>query len=292
MTATTGRPRSTTVAVGGGERVHVRVWRARQADPARPVLFALHGWTDSGEVFAPLASAVSQRWHVVAPDAPGHGGTPWRHTGRYDVSDHVRFARAALVALPRLLTLGTRPRPPVVVYGHSMGGLTAARLAAACAATPHAPAQLVLEDPAGTSGRRAPTSASGLAWIPPLHALSQTELDRRSRELNHGWPEAEHPVWAASLREFDPATLEVPLAWGPPLLDALAETRCPVTFVVGRTERGGIVTARSASACARACRAGAELTTLDVGHSPRRESPEIVTALVAGVLGRHEGALT
>lgn len=290
MTEAAGASREADVAVPGGGRVHVRWWRARRADPRRPVLLALHGWTDSGEDYESVAQVLRQRWHVVAPDAPGHGGTAWGGGDRADVTDHVRFADAALRAVPRLLGL-REPGPAVVLLGHSMGGLTAARLSAARAHDARAgatPVALVLEDPAGTAPRRLPTSASGRAWIPALRRLDEAALVERSRELNGDWSETDHRTWARSLKSFDESTLDVPLTWGPPLVEALAECPLPVTLVVGRASRGGIVSTRAAMVAAAACRSGAEVHVLDAGHSVRREARELFLSLVAGVLGSAE----
>ncbi|MFC7586169.1 alpha/beta fold hydrolase [Nonomuraea antimicrobica] len=84
-----------------------------------PVL-ALHGHFGRGRAFAALAESLAPRHRVIALEQRGHG-----HSGRGDgdfspdayVADAADFLRG--------LGLG-----PVVVLGHSMGGVTAFRLAA------------------------------------------------------------------------------------------------------------------------------------------------------------------
>src|SRR3954454_16530414 len=79
-----------------GPKGSVRRARRRRGEAGWPVLLAFHGCTDSGEVFGPLAQALGRGWTVVAPDAPGHGGTPWRGGRRYVMDDQVPAGVAVL----------------------------------------------------------------------------------------------------------------------------------------------------------------------------------------------------
>lgn len=97
-----------------------------------PVVFlhgVLRGWRD----FAPLYPAVQPRWQPMAVDFRGHGQSA-RAAGKYRVIDYVDDALAVLANLGE----------PAVVYGHSLGALTAA---AAAAKAPKSVRALVLEDP-------------------------------------------------------------------------------------------------------------------------------------------------
>jgi lipase len=265
----------TRTVAGPDGPVQVRTWAA---DRPGPVLVALHGWTDSGEVFAPLAGALARRWTLVAPDAPGHGGTPWRPADRYRVAEHVPAVLTVLDALPRLV-----PAPgPLVLLGHSMGGLTAARVAAA---RPAEVARLVLEDPACATPRRSPSTPRTRDWLAGLQAGSHDDRVGRSRRENPGWPDAEHGPWARSKAETDPAHLAVPSVWGEPLIVALALVRCPVLLVRGDPAQGGIVSRTAAAHCAGACAGGCEVLPLPVGHNPRREAPELFVRSLVKVLG-------
>ncbi|MFF4604494.1 alpha/beta fold hydrolase [Streptomyces sp. NPDC001339] len=82
-------------------------------------LVALHGAFGRGAIFAGLAEELGSRVRVIAPDQRGHGLSD--HTDSYTredfVEDAVRFVEHLGVA-------------PVVVLGHSLGGITAYQLAA------------------------------------------------------------------------------------------------------------------------------------------------------------------
>ncbi len=250
--------------------MQVRSWPAPAEGPApvqpRPTLLAFHGWTDSADVFGPLAAVLDGRWPVVAPDAPGHGGTPLRD-GPFVIADHLTSAAAVLDALPRLAGAGHRS---VVALGHSMGALTAARLAAA---RPDRVRGLILEDPARTTLRRSGSSAGMRSWLGGLRAGDHASRIAWVRANHPDWPEAELEPWVRSKEHVDLAHLERPADWGEPLPALLSEVHCPVLIIRGEPSRGGIVSRTAAHRCAAACPGGAQVLALDAGHSPRRERP-------------------
>src|SRR5215208_3962686 len=83
------------------------------------VLLALHGHLSEGLSFTDLARELAPDWRVVAPDQRGHGDSD--RTTDYSREGYVADA----VTLLDRLGLG-----PVVVLGHSLGGLNAYQLAA------------------------------------------------------------------------------------------------------------------------------------------------------------------
>ncbi len=89
---------------------HVTRW-------GRSSVVAVHGGTPGGgaEAFA-AQRPLSQRWQLVLPDRPGHGGTP--EQGRED------FERDAHLLAPLLSAAGSH------LVGHSYGGIVAIYLAA------------------------------------------------------------------------------------------------------------------------------------------------------------------
>lgn len=77
--------------------------------PGRPVLVALHGFLGTGENWSELAERIGERFHILAPDLPGHGRT---------ISRPADFAQAAewLEEWARRLKLATAH-----LLGYSMG---------------------------------------------------------------------------------------------------------------------------------------------------------------------------
>ena len=263
----------------------VRRARRRRDESGRPVLLAFHGWTDGGLVFSPLAEALGRRWTVVAPDAPGHGGTPWRpppdRRAAYRLDDQVDLGVAVLDALP---TLHGR-HSPVVTLGHSMGAIPAAGVAAA---RPGGVRHAVLEDPVRATlraGRRQDRRRRRLQLLQALDLDARVAL---ARAEHPDWADDELGPWAWAKEDVDVAHLRVPADWGEPMVARLSDLRCPVTLIRGAPARGGLVSAASARRVAAMCRAGCEVVALDAGHSVRREARTPFAATLAAVLSRYE----
>ncbi|MCC5862887.1 MAG: 2-succinyl-6-hydroxy-2,4-cyclohexadiene-1-carboxylate synthase [Gammaproteobacteria bacterium] len=94
---------------------HVRT----AGDPARPPLLCLHGFLGSGEDFTGLMPALAERFHVLAPDLPGHG--------RSRLPEEACTMAGCAAAL--MAWLGQQVNSPVCLYGYSMGGRLALYLA-------------------------------------------------------------------------------------------------------------------------------------------------------------------
>lgn len=100
-------------------RVQVRRWSA--AEPARVVVL-VHGYTEHAGRYAALAEAlVARRSCVVAPDHVGHGLSAGERAVMADFD--------AVVDDIHRVVVETRGSLPVVMVGHSMGGLLAVRYA-------------------------------------------------------------------------------------------------------------------------------------------------------------------
>lgn len=99
-----------------------------------PALVFFHGVTRHWQSFVPLIPTLAVRWHVHALDHRGHGLSSRKPAG-YLVKDYVRDA-AAFVA--------QQVQGPVVLYGHSLGAMVAAGVAAEL---PQQVRGVVLEDP-------------------------------------------------------------------------------------------------------------------------------------------------
>lgn len=97
--------------------------RASEPDAPRSLIVLMHGFAEHCARYDAVAAYLAARGHAVCRlDARGHGQSGGRrgHVRDFDdyVSDFAAFARAAL---------GRSPALPLVVFGHSNGGLIALR---------------------------------------------------------------------------------------------------------------------------------------------------------------------
>lgn len=86
-----------------------------------PLVVLLHGFTGAKENWLPLMAELSATHRVIAPDLPG-----WGESDRDPGADYGVVAQSERVAA----WLGTLPRPPALLVGHSMGGHIAGLVAA------------------------------------------------------------------------------------------------------------------------------------------------------------------
>ena len=121
MTTTTacGRPRRLQT---DGLDLRLHEWGAEGA----PGILLLHSLAAHGHWWDGVASLLRDRYHVIALDLRGHGGSEWAPAGPggqgYAFDDYVGDVATVLDLLG-----WQRP----IVIGHSLGGYLAARLAAA-----------------------------------------------------------------------------------------------------------------------------------------------------------------
>jgi len=95
--------------VSQGLRLNVCEWGARDAPP----LVLLHGLRDHARSWDLIASALAERYRVLALDLRGHGDSEHARGGFYPTEGYV-FDLAELVEQERLA--------PFVFIGHSLGG--------------------------------------------------------------------------------------------------------------------------------------------------------------------------
>jgi pimeloyl-ACP methyl ester carboxylesterase len=240
-----------------------------------PPLLFLHGVTRRWQTFLPIAAAVAGRWQVQAVDFCGHGASE-RAGGRYHVVDYVDSI-ADLVA--------RQAREPVVIYGHSLGAMVAAGVAARL---PDAVRACVLEDPPfETMGRRIFQSRliSFFRGIDELvqAGFTQAELTRRLPELRTVDPltnaverlgdvrdAASLRFTASCLARLDPAVLKpiVAGAWleGYDWQAVVAGMRCPALVMQADQAAGGMLTDDDARWVAAHLRDGALVRYVGAPH--------------------------
>lgn len=98
-----------------GQLIHA----VQQGQPNRQVALLIHGWSSSWYALSPLIPLLSQRFNCIAVDLPGYGQSP-------PMKERVSIAAYADL-LARLIEEVSNG--PVVMVGHSMGGMISATLA-------------------------------------------------------------------------------------------------------------------------------------------------------------------
>ncbi|MER6315124.1 alpha/beta hydrolase [Streptomyces sp. NPDC001581] len=232
--------------------------------PGAPLL-ALHGHFQDGAVFEDLAREVGPAWRVIALDQRGHGESD--RAGEYTREGYVADAAALL----EHLGLG-----PVVVLGHSLGGVNAYQLAAR---RPELVRAVVVEDIGAVVDddlsfarawpRRAATREGFLAGV----GSAAPHLEGSMREYPDGWGTAfEVEDMVESQRGLNGDH------WG----DWLG-VRKPTLLVRG--DRSGVLSAEHAREMT-VRRAGVRMVELPAGHAVRVGDPEGYFAAVRGFLAR------
>jgi len=132
----------------------------------KPPLFLIHGQTGSWENYWTVLPMLANDYHVFAADCHGHGKScknPAKYKAKYIGQDFIWFIENII-------------GKPVIVSGHSSGGLLTAWIAANA---PQVVKGIVLEDPPFFStekGTRWETSFAYIDTYEPIHRfLNQTE---------------------------------------------------------------------------------------------------------------------
>jgi pimeloyl-ACP methyl ester carboxylesterase len=175
-------PRSLRLALSTGLNYHALEWDG----PGETTFVLVHGFSDLGWAWAPVASRLAAHAHVVAPDLRGHGDSDWIGAGGYyHFLDYIADLDDVIAQTARR---------HVVLVGHSMGGMICGyyagtrpeRLAALCVIEGLGPPDLEgVEGPARTS-----------LWLDAW----KTAMPRRG----HTKPLASYAEAAARLRKNDP----------------------------------------------------------------------------------------
>lgn len=231
----------------------------------KPPVVLLHGFTNNGLTWTPLARDLQADHDLVALDAAGHGQSDG--PGPDPAPDQ---ARDDVIAALALLELG---HPALI--GHSMGAGTAAAVAARlgdrirCA---------VLEDP-GWRDADAPPPIPGAAgspeWLELIRTLPTLPPEERQAlaiKANPSWSEEDRVLWLDSRLQFDLSLLDgLPRR---PAADWRALARqitCPVLLVTADPDRGAIVSPAGAREAVKLLRAGQVVHITGAGHNIRRD---------------------
>ncbi|MGN9776317.1 alpha/beta fold hydrolase [Micromonospora sp. H33] len=101
-----------------GTDIHVEVVEPTRPVPGNPTVMLVHGFCLDMGTFHFQRKMLAERGEhrVVAYDQPGHGRSGRLETGEYDLAALGRTLRAVIDR--------TAPEGPLVLVGHSMGGMT------------------------------------------------------------------------------------------------------------------------------------------------------------------------
>ncbi len=232
----------------------------------KPALVALHGFSDDGSCWTPIAQALEADFDVIMLDARGHGRSDGPPTG-HSYDNYAADTAGAIVALKR-------DKP--IVMGHSMGAVTALTLAALY---PSLPRSIILEDPppfwmppppAGESkGDRANDMRTGII---NLKRETREEMIAGCRRNSPTWPDSELGPWADSKLRLSFNALSILREdSGLPLRERVGSITCPALLIIADTALGAITSVAQAD----------DLKTLipqlkieqigSAGHNVRRE---------------------
>jgi len=231
-------PRSRSIAVSTGLRLHVAEW----GDPAGPPIVFLHGGAHDSSRWSEVCRRLPQRYRCVVPDSRGHGASERAPDGDYSCEAQTRDLAALLDALAI---------ERCALVGHSMGGLNALRFAGL---EPARLTALVLVDVSSD------TREAGLAAI--------------ERSRGRSAP----PDAAAPPPPFDLRLLDFVPSYGGDAAERralLAASKAPLLVLRGAKSK--ILSAEGASSSARLGR-GRVVEIPNAGHNVASHNPEAVAA--------------
>ena len=261
----------------------------RTGDKNKHAILLLHGITDSGKCWSRVADDLEGSYDVIMTDARGHG-----HSGTSAADVSIALLTDDAVAVIRALGL---QKP--YLFGHSMGAITAATVAANY---PDMVRAVVLEDPPlldtppsqsdinkalVVTNEEQPTPF-GWQWLFELRTLPREERIARGFALNPPWVQEEIIPWANSKAEFNIAILESALAavntfhWR----EIMARIECPILLITGDPQLGASVTPETAQEATHLWKQGEVVHIAGTGHNIRRDRYAELIAAVKAYLNR------
>ncbi|MEZ6059776.1 MAG: alpha/beta hydrolase [Planctomycetaceae bacterium] len=218
---------------------------------SEPTLLMLHGVTRRWQTFLPVTAALAQRCRLMLVDLRGHGESD-RATGGYRVVNYVDdICELIHACIPG----------PLMIYGHSLGAMTAAGVAARLGE--HVSALVMEDPPLQTMGTRI-GETSLLSYFTQVgkFAGSRLPVDVMARELADTTYQdpatgtslrigdtrdaAQLRFAASSLKRLDPAVLEPILTstWleGFSVDDVFQALKCPALILHADEAAGGMLT--------------------------------------------------
>jgi pimeloyl-ACP methyl ester carboxylesterase len=255
----------------------------RTTSGAGPVLLLLHGVTRCGADWEPLLPALAAHWKVIALDQRGHGTS--QRAGSYLVTDYV----ADVVRFMQEETAD-----PVVLFGHSLGAMVAAAVAAEL---PDRVRGIILEDPPfHTMGNR----IAGSTWQAQFTGMREAARKGGSvEEITDALADIRLPASGGAFKRLGDLRDRASLAWSAQCLsqldpevltpviegrwldgydfpDALSRARCPTLLLQADPSAGGALTDADTESLKSIVSDCQQVRFHGCGHNLHRDRPESV----------------
>ncbi len=248
-----------------------------------PVLLLLHGVTRCGADWEPLFAALAKDWTIISLDQRGHGTSP--RAGSYLVTDYV----ADVVRFVQEETAD-----PVVIFGHSLGAMVAAVVAAEL---PDRVRGIILEDPPfHTMGNR----VAGSAWQAQFTGMREAARKCGSvEEITDTIADIRLPASGGAFKRLGELRDRASLAWSAQCLSQLdpevltpviegrwldgydfpsllSRVRCPTLLLQADPSAGGALTDADTESLKSIVSDCQHVRFPGCGHNLHRDRPESV----------------
>ena len=263
--------------LANGLRIRTAAWPS----DGYPAVF-VHGLSSGWQSWLPPLAYLWPTLSVTAVDLRGHGDSDKPEAG-YTLTNYVADVWEAMGKM--------RLKRPPVLFGHSLGGAVARRIAAEHAGDL---AAVVVEDSdlwgteGGTPEQR---RAFGEEWLKnvrrPLPELIQIEMERNPDYSYREAMERATRVQNTADGVFLGSAEGVGLAAGETYDEVLPRITCPFLLVRGVPELGGAVPEAAAARHKELIPNATVVTIPNVGHSVHGQQPEAFSETVLAFLRTH-----
>jgi N-formylmaleamate deformylase len=234
---------------------------------SKPPMVLLHGVTDDGLCFTPIAEVLANKYDVIMVDLRGHGKSEAPEAG-YTLT----VMAGEVAALIKELKLD---KP--IIMGHSMGAITTLTLAGLYPGIARA---IVLEDPPPfwmvkkTDQPQSPHANPLALWIASNKRKTKEDLFAEVQTGNPGWAEAELEPWVNSKLRYSPKIVEMVKMDDLPAMNfenLVKKVSCPTLMLTADNLKGAIVSEKDEVALKQWI-SQLEVVRIDgAGHNIRRD---------------------
>jgi pimeloyl-ACP methyl ester carboxylesterase len=250
-----------------------------------PPMVMLHGGSVSWENLKPLYSTLTENWHVFACDLRGHGKSGRPTDEQYHIVDYARD----MVAFLR-----QQVDQPVILVGHSLGGLTA--LATAAQVPDCVRALILLDPPLFLRDLSVQTRPQIVQWLTFVYDMvSKAKSVEDIMEIARPFtppdrPEAETRKNAERIFATAPGTIKTMLdnqvLTGLDLGAALTHIKCPILLLSGEWDKGSVVRDEDMEYVRQQVPQATTRKILNAGHQIHDDQTEIVLEAINTFLQR------